>query len=76
MSTGNFLYLINPGMEQPVIRQKKCELRRGERGMHPSIRVEVILWPIVIRKVIFIFIETSNEEAGLIWERDRMFFRH
>ena len=44
--------------------------------MHPSIRVEVILWPIVIRKVIFIFIETSNEEAGLIWERNRMFFRH
>jgi hypothetical protein len=44
--------------------------------MHPSIKVEVILRLILIRTVIFVVIETGNEETRLIWEGKWMFFRH
>lgn len=75
MSTCNFRYIINSGIKKFLIR-KKVRIKERKKGMHPSIKVEVILRLILIRTVIFVVIETGNEETRLIWEGKWMFFRH
>lgn len=41
-----------------------------------SVRAEVTVRPIIIRKVTLIITETITKEAGFIWEGNRISLRH